>query len=110
MTQLRQLRDLKAEAADLARRILEIKREDNPDADALRELSALYSSMRERILTELAQAEREIQGVPDPRLRRVLRLKYLDGLTWTQIAVRVDGRPDTGESIRKAVQRYFRGK
>ena len=51
-------------------------------------------------------AEDFIQGVTDSRMRRLLRYRYLDGLGWTEVAVRMGGR-HTADGCRMAVERYL---
>ena len=108
MDGLRQLKALREEAQDLAGRIMRLKRKPRPPREEAKRLEALYEETRAKILLEITEAEREIQAVPDARLRRALRLKYIDGLTWPQVAVRLDGRPDTAESLRQMARRYLR--
>lgn len=61
----------------------------------------------EAVITENVQAVEEyIQGVTDSRMRRLLRYRYLDGLGWTEVAIRMGGR-HTADSCRMAVERFL---
>ena len=51
---------------------------------ALEEVLAGQIGRRTEIRREIGQA---IDGVPDDRLAHLLRLRYVDGLTWERIAV-----------------------
>ena len=57
-------------------------------------LRARYQQLlesKEVELLELAcQAEEYIQGIPKPELRIMFRLYYIDGLTWVQVAHRMN--------------------
>lgn len=41
------------------------------------------------------------------RIQRIIRYRYLDGLTWEQVAVRM-GRRATADSIRMELERFLR--
>lgn len=61
-------------------------------------------------VTESVQAVEDfIQGVQDSRMRRLLRYRYLDGLGWTDVAIRMGGR-HTAESCRKSAERFLQEK
>lgn len=40
------------------------------------------------------------------RMQRIIRYRYLEGLTWEQVATRM-GRRATGDSVRKELERFF---
>lgn len=64
----------------------------------------------EKSVTEgIKAAEDYIQGVSDSRIRRLLRFRYLDGLGWTEVAIRMGGK-HTADSCRMAVERFLREK
>ena len=48
-----------------------------------------------------------IDNVPDARVSNILRLKYIDNLSWVQVSYKVFGRYDKGETARKAINRHF---
>lgn len=52
-------------------------------------------------------AENFIQGVGDSRMRRLLRYRYLDGLGWTEVAIRMGGR-HTADGCRMAVNNFLK--
>lgn len=60
----------------------------------------------EKIESLIEEVEEFIKGVDDSRIRRILRYKYIDRLTWRDVANRMGGL-HTEESCRKAVQRYL---
>lgn len=56
--------------------------------------------MRERL-------EEYIDTVPDSLIRQILTLRYVNGLSWRQIAVHIGGG-NTADSVRKACMRYLK--
>ena len=62
---------------------------------------------RELKLLELTnQAEEYINQITDSRMRRMITYRFLDNLTWVQVAHRM-GKHHTEESCRKAVERFL---
>lgn len=58
-------------------------------------------------LTEmLYEVEGCIQTVPDSRMRRILRLRYVDKMTWVKVALNMGG-DTTDESVRKEHERFL---
>ena len=51
---------------------------------------------------------RRIHTIPDSRLRLILGLRFLDGLPWKQVAREI-GKPETADSARRSVERFFGG-
>lgn len=62
-----------------------------------------------KITGNIQAVEEFIQSVTDSRIRRLLRYRYLDGLGWTEVAIRMGGR-HTAESCRKSVERFLQEK
>ena len=106
--QLKEYRDLKRERDDLDRRIVELEaamygpRSQRLDGmprsgtgenyvqeermDNKNELLALYKAKEAELNEKLLVIERAIEKL-EPRERRLVRLHYIDGLTWEQVAV-----------------------
>ena len=57
---------------------------------------------------ELLRLCRYITGVQDAYMQRLLRLRFLDGMTWRQVAYRAGGG-NTEDGVRKAVFRFVNG-
>ncbi len=53
-----------------------------------------------------SEIEHYVNGISDPQTREIFRLRFIKGLTWVQVAVRIGG--NTEDSCRKRVMRYFR--
>ncbi len=63
---------------------------------------------RELKLLELTnQAEDYINQIKDSRIRRMITYRFLDNLTWVQVAHRM-GKKHTEDSCKKAVERFFK--
>ncbi len=75
----------------------------------LRELQKKKALM-EKKKTELSEmesnAEEYIQSISQSGLRRILRYRYMDNLSWQQVATRM-GHKYSAESCRKRVERFM---
>lgn len=58
------------------------------------------------LLESINLVEEFISSLTDARMRRLLSLRFIEDLTWIQVAHRMKGK-HTAESCRKAVERYF---
>lgn len=54
------------------------------------DLTRQLSDQRDRLVTLRREIGMAIDSVPDARLRELLRLRYIEGLSFEQIAVRLD--------------------
>ena len=63
---------------------------------------ALENSLTEKINL----VEEYIGSISDSRTRRMLRFRYVDGMTWAKVAVNMGGKT-TDESIRKEHERFL---
>ena len=59
---------------------------------------------QQELLELITIIEEKIEGVSDSRTRRILELRYIEGLSWVQIANKVGGSPD---SCRKTNDRFL---
>lgn len=57
-------------------------------------------------LTERNRLERYIASVPDSLTRQIMVLRFINGLSWWQVAYSVGGN-NTGDSVRMNVKRYL---
>lgn len=55
------------------------------------------------------QVEEYIDSIEDGRMRRIITLRFIDKLTWNQIADRIGGGNTEG-SVRMAFNRFIEGK
>ena len=57
-------------------------------------------------LHERARLERWISDIPDSYLRQIFHYRFIDGLTWQQVAFKVGGG-NTSDGVRMACMRYL---
>lgn len=65
---------------------------------------------QERLLEaqeRLAEIEAYLSGIQDLKVRRMISLRYVDGLSWRQVARRMYGSPGFDEAARKRVKRFL---
>lgn len=71
------------------------------------DLEAIISTKVTQCLRERSRLERYISDIPDSLTRQIFTLRFINGLTWVQIAMCVGGG-NTDESVRKRVYRYLK--
>lgn len=72
-------------------------------------LLARQQCLKERELTLLGltnEVEQYINEIQDGRMRRMITYRFLDNLSWFQVAQRIGGR-HTADGCRMAVQRFL---
>jgi len=77
--------------------------------DYNRRLKKLQRMLRRRIeeLIDLVeQANEYIGSIEDSLMRQILTLRYINGLTWEQVAAHIGGN-NTADSVRKAAERFL---
>lgn len=70
------------------------------------DLEAIIQAKITQCLHERARLERYIAEIPDSLTRQIFQLRFINGLTWVQIAFSVGGG-NTEEGVRKRVYRYL---
>ena len=70
------------------------------------DLEAIIRAKITQCLHERARLERYIVEIPDSLTRQIFQLRFINGLTWVQIAFSVGGG-NTEEGVRKRVYRYL---
>ena len=60
----------------------------------------------ERCCTELRKLNAYITACPDSLTRQILTLRFVDGLTWNQVAARIGGTSEY--AVKKIVYRHLR--
>jgi hypothetical protein len=63
--------------------------------------------MKVRLDRQLAQAEEYINKIPDSRLRRIITYRYIECLSWVQVAHKM-GKNHTEDSCKKTIERFFK--
>lgn len=70
------------------------------------DLEAIIQAKITQCLHERARLERYIAEIPDSLTRQIFQLRFINGLTWVQIAFSVGGG-NTKEGVRKRVYRHL---
>lgn len=82
----------------------------HPDYERKRALLRRYKAklklFEEDLLKKQIEVEEYIQSIEDSRVRRIMRYRYLDNLTWQQVAHRM-GKHHTAEGCRSAHDRFL---
>lgn len=82
-------------------------REHEKKSIALRYYDMQLEIANKKLLSLMTQVEEYIQTIPDSRIRRIFRYRYIDGLSWTQVAHRM-GRKHTADSCRMAHNNFLK--
>ncbi len=68
---------------------------------------ASLEALEFELLETVNAAEEFINSLTDARMRRLLQYRYIDDLTWIQVAHKM-GKSHTEDSCKKAVERFFK--
>ena len=69
-------------------------------------LSAKLHSKRDLLLKQKIRIENELDMVEAADIRRIIRLRYFDLLSWEAIAIAIDGTK-SGDAMRKRLDKYL---
>lgn len=84
----------------------------NPSPEIEKKRAALqrYKAKLEAAEAMIGETSEEVEEfiakIEDSRIRRIFRYRYVDQLTWLQVALRM-GKHHTAESCRNAAERYL---
>ena len=67
---------------------------------------ATLATLEEEILESLKQVEVFVSGIDDSRMRRIITLRFVDNLSWNEVADRIGGGNTEG-SVKMAFQRFM---
>lgn len=70
------------------------------------DLEAIISAKITQCMHERNRLERYIADIPDSLTRMVFTLRFINGLTWVQVAMHIGGG-NTADSVRMACNRYI---
>lgn len=65
----------------------------------------LYAQMQIHLM-EYKHLSRCLERINDSLVRQILLCRYIDGMSWTQVALQVGGG-NTADSVRKIAERYL---
>lgn len=83
--------------------------EESRKQGLLRRRKAALEEKEEELLELLSDVEEYINSIDDSRIRRIFRYRYVDNMSWVQVAVQM-GRKHTADSCRMAHDRYIEEK
>lgn len=69
------------------------------------DLEAIISAKITQCLHERSRLERYIAGIPDSLTRQIFTLRFINGLSWLQVALHIGG--NTADSVRMTCYRYI---
>lgn len=67
---------------------------------------ATLATLEMEILESLKQLEEFVSGIDDSRMRRIVTLRFVDNLSWNEVADRIGGGNTEG-SVKMAFQRFM---
>ena len=73
---------------------------------AIADLEGLIRAKMTQCIYERNRLERYIADIPDSLTRQIFALRFINGMSWVQIAFRVGGG-NTSEGVRKRVYRHI---
>ena len=73
---------------------------------AIADLEGLICAKMTQCIYERNRLERYIADIPDSLTRQIFALRFINGMSWVQIAFRVGGG-NTSEGVRKRVYRHI---
>lgn len=76
-------------------------------AAEIADLKGIIAANIQRCYYELNRLNRYINSVEDSQMRMILSLRYINGLSWLQVAASVGGG-NTADGLRKSHNRYLK--
>lgn len=104
LKELSVLHDLTQEIAMDEERLKLLEEENGTKAQKAR-VRKIIQEKRNRIWRERERLEEWIAAIPDSMKRKVFTLRFVQGLTWVQVAMAVGGG-NTEDGVRKMAKRY----
>lgn len=89
-----------------ALRIMQLEDAVRRKHDALVNLRARISTKQTLVILERDRLEQYVGEIVDPFMRQIMRLRFVNGLSWDQVAACMGNTK--GESVKKRCYRYVR--
>lgn len=83
--------------------------EERRKQELLRRRKAALEEKEDELLELLSDVEEYINSIDDSRIRRIFRCRYVDNMSWVQVAIQMGGK-HTADSCRMAHDRYIEEK
>lgn len=108
LRELNQLRYLRREIQMDAERLVRLEHQNTAsDRQQIAELRKIISDKRVRCIRERNRLENHIASVKDSLVRQIMTLRFVDGLSWQGVAMRIGGG-NTENNVKKIIHRYLR--
>lgn len=88
--QLRKYRPMKKEQRQIEQRLRNLERRPEGDQETLRPLRECYAKKLEELVAAQLEIEKAIETLDDPTERMLVRLRYIDGLSWYRIMTTIN--------------------
>lgn len=85
---------------------LEGVQQNSPRVRKINKYKKLLENFRDELLDLEIELERNIETIPNIRVRNIIRFKFIDGMSWVQVAHEIGGNA-TEESVRKEYKRFL---
>lgn len=66
-----------------------------------------WSEIEEKLDKQISEIEEYLNSIDDSQMRRMIKYKYIEELSWQQVAERMGGG-NTADGCRKALDRYLK--
>lgn len=86
---------------------LEGVQQNSPRNNKIKRYTKMLEKFRDELLDLEISLEEYIESLPNIRIRNILRYKYIDGMSWIQVANKLGGNA-TEESVRKEYKRFLK--
>ncbi len=73
----------------------------------LRHREIVLNGLKNEVEATINDVQVFINGIEDSHIRRIVSMRYIDGMTWRQIAMRIGGG-NSEDAVRKTVERFLR--
>lgn len=80
--------------------------EESRKQGLLRRRKAALEEKEDDLLELLSDVEEYINSIDDSRIRRIFRYRYVDNMSWVQVAIQMGGK-HTADSCRNSHDRYL---
>lgn len=88
-------------------RITVVRGTDMKTAEKLREIQSMLSKRKSTLYTELAEIERFLSRVTNSKIRQIIELRCIKGLSWNAVAQKIYGYP-CGDRARMKIKRFLK--
>ena len=86
---------------------LEGVQQNSPRNNKIKRYTKMLEKFRDELLDLEISLEEYIESLPNIRIRNILRYKYIDGMSWIQVANKLGGNA-TENSVRMEYKRFLK--